>query len=141
MTNLLSSESKCLCGSVKIKASSISPKITVCHCGMCRKWGGGPALALHCGAGIEINGGDKVKVYDSSDWAERGFCVNCGAHLFYRIKGTNEYSIPAGFFPELEGVEIDVQYFSDKRPSYYCFSNKTKELTEEEVFELYAPKE
>ena len=141
MTNLLSGESKCLCGSVKIKALSISPRITACHCGMCRKWGGGPALALYCGTGVEIEGSDRVNVFDSSEWAERGFCANCGTHLFFRIKGTSEYSIPAGFFPELEGLEMEVQYFSDKRPGYYCFSNKTKELTEDEVFELYAPKE
>jgi len=141
MTNLLFDESKCLCGSVKIKASSISPNITACHCGMCRKWGGGPALALQCGKEVEIEGIDNVRVFDSSDWAERGFCAYCGTHLFYRIKGTGEYSIPAGFFPELKGLEIEVQYFSDKRPDYYCFSNKTKELTEKEVFELYAPSE
>jgi hypothetical protein len=81
-----------------------------------------------------------VHVFDSSKWAERGFCSNCGTHLFYRIKGTGEYSIPAGFFPELQGLEIEVQYFSDKRPDYYCFANKTKELTEAEVFAIYAPK-
>jgi len=108
---------------------------------MCRKWGGGPALALQCGTDLEIDGIDKVKVFDSSEWAERGFCGSCGTHLFYRIKGTGEYSVPAGFFPELSDLKIEVEYFIDKKPSYYCFSGKTKELTEKEVFALYAPEE
>jgi len=141
MNDLVSAESSCLCGSVTIKANSIKPLITACHCDMCRKWGGGPALALPCGTDVEIDGHDKVHIYDSSAWAERGFCANCGTHLFYRIKGTGEYSIPAGFFQELKGLEIEVQYFSDQRPDYYCFANKTKELTRDEVFALYAPPE
>jgi len=140
MTKLLSSESQCLCGNVKIRASSISPKVIVCHCGMCRKWGG-PALALDCGSDLEMEGSDNITVYDSSEWAERAFCSNCGTHLFYRIKETGGYSIPAGFFPDLEELEMDVQCFIDKKPSYYSFSNRTKELTEKEVFDLYAPKE
>ena len=133
--------SSCLCGSVNIKAINIDPRITACHCDMCRKWGGGPALALHCGTEVEIDGIDKVHIYDSSEWAERAFCANCGTHLFYRIKVTGEYSIPAGFFQELMCLEIEVQYFCDRRPYYYCFANKTKELTAAEVFAKYAPAE
>ena len=141
MTDTISGESSCLCGSVKIRVSTISPKITVCHCDMCRKWGGGPAMALQCGTEVEIEGSDKIHVYDSSEWAERGFCADCGTHLFYRIKGTGEYSIPAGFFSKLKGLKMDVQYFSDQRPEYYCFANKTKELTAAEVFAKYAAAE
>ena len=141
MKDFVSGESSCLCGSVRIKANSISPKITVCHCDMCRKWGGGPALALQCGAEIEIEGRDHIHTFNSSEWAERGFCANCGTHLFYKIKGTGEYSIPAGFFPELKGLKIEAQYFIDKKPDYYCFANKSKEFTRAEVFAMYAPEE
>ena len=141
MKDFVSGESSCLCGRVKIKANRIIPKITVCHCNMCRKWGGGPALALQCGTELEIEGREQIHVFDSSEWAERGFCANCGTHLFYRIKDTGEYSIPAGFFPELKGLEIEAQYFIDKKPDYYCFTNKSKEFTEAETFAMYAPEE
>lgn len=140
MKDFVSGESTCLCGSVKIIAKSINPKLTVCHCDMCRKWGGGPALALQCGTEVDIEGSNKLHIFDSSAWAERGFCSNCGTHLFYRIKGSGEYNIPAGFFPGLKELEIEVQYFSDQRPDYYCFSNKTEELTAAEVFAKFAPK-
>ena len=141
MKNFVSGESSCLCGSVKIRANNISPKITVCHCDMFRKWGGGPALALQCGTELEIEGAEQIHIFDSSEWAERGFCANCGTHLFYRIKDTGEYSIPAGFFPELQGLEMEAQYFIDKKPDYYRFANKCKEFTRAEVFAMYAPEE
>lgn len=136
----VSGESSCLCGSVKIKANRINSALSVCHCDMCRKWGG-PAMALQCGTDVKITGSDKVHTYDSSEWAERGFCINCGTHLFYRFKGTGEYNIPAGFFPEIKGVKMAVQYFIDQRPDYYCFANKTEELTAAEVFAKFAPAE
>jgi len=31
-----------------------------------------------------------------------------------------------------------MQYFSDMRPSYYCFSNETKELTTSEIMAYFA---
>lgn len=141
MNDFISGESACLCGRVKIKANRINPKIIVCHCDMCRKWSGGSAISLRCGTEVAIEGSDNVHIFDSSAWAERGFCSNCGTHLFYRIKATGEYNMPAGFFPELQGLEMEVQYFSDQRPEYLCYANKTEELTAAQVFAKFAPKE
>ncbi len=36
----------CLCGAVQIDVEVNSEEITVCHCSMCRTWGGGPALTV-----------------------------------------------------------------------------------------------
>ncbi len=33
---------------------------------------------------------------------------------------------------------MNMQYFSDKRPSYYCFSNQTNEMTEAEIMAYFA---
>ena len=133
MSDSISGVSSCLCGSVKITARKINPRFTVCHCDMCRTWGGAPFFAMQCGTDVEIEGDQKIKVYDSSPWASRGFCSDCGTHLFYRLKKTGEYNIPVGMFPNLEGLKMDMQYFSDQRPDYYCFSNKTKEMTKAEI--------
>ena len=134
-------KASCLCGSVTIIAKNISDKVGVCHCGMCRKWGGGPALAVDCGTDVEIEGEENVTVYDSSPWAERAFCSKCGTHLFYRLKEQNQYVIPAGFFQDQPNMHFEKQYFIDKKPEYYSFSNETENLTEEEVFALYASDE
>jgi hypothetical protein len=134
-----SKKTTCLCGVVKITVKKINPKFTVCHCGSCRTWGGAPFFAVQCGTNVTIEGSDKVKVYDSSSWASRGFCTECGTHLFYKFKESGEYNMPVGLFPNLEGLEMDMQYFSDLRPSYYCFANKTKEMTGAELFAKFTP--
>lgn len=131
-------EASCLCGAVTIKAENVNPKFTVCHCQSCRKWGGAPYFAVKCGNQVKIEGGDKVKMYESSSWASRGFCTECGTHLFYKFKATGDYNMSLGLFPNVEGLEMDMQYFSDMRPGYYCFSNETKEMTTEEIMAYFA---
>jgi hypothetical protein len=128
----------CLCGSVKIRVAKIDPKFTVCHCSLCRKWGGGPLFMAQCGTDVQFEGEDVVKEFDSSAWASRGFCSNCGTHLFSRFKKTGSYNMPVGLFPKIKDFEMSMQYFSDLRPSYYCFSNDTPEMTEEEIYTHFA---
>src|SRR4051794_39009432 len=36
----------CLCGSVSVSVKLEKCAFDACHCGMCRKWGGGPALTV-----------------------------------------------------------------------------------------------
>lgn len=138
MSDSISKQTSCLCGDVKITATNINPKYTVCHCETCRTWGGGPLFAVQCGTDVQFEGTKSLKEYDSSDWATRGFCSNCGTHLFYRLKKTGEYNMPVGLFPAIESLEMTMQYFSDKRPDNYCFSNKTQEMTEAEIHAYFA---
>ncbi len=129
---------KCLCGAVKVTVATVDPKFTVCHCDTCRTWGGGPFFAVQCGTEVTIESDESVKEYDSSPWASRGFCSECGTHLFYRLKKTGSYNMPVGLFPQLEGLVMNMQYFSDQRPEYYCFSNQTAEMTEAEIKAYFA---
>lgn len=127
----------CLCGSVTIEAPD-REQVSVCHCGMCRRWGGGPLLAVHVGQEIGITGADHLTVFKSSDWAERGFCA-CGTHLYYKLLTNSEYIIPAGLFQDIPQLKLDEQIFIDHKPTYYSFANATRQLTEAEVFAQYAP--
>ena len=136
--NMLSSKASCLCGAVKITANEINPKFTVCHCDSCRGWGGAPFFAVQCGTNVNIEGENNIKTYDSSSWASRGFCSECGTHLFFKFKESGDYNMPVGIFENLDGIEMDMQYFSDQRPNYYCFSNQTKELTKAEIIAYFA---
>ena len=123
----------CLCGAVSVSVSDQS-SVSACHCGMCRRWGGGPALVVPCGTGVLIANEDAVTVFRSSEWAERGFCSNCGTHLFYRVLGSGEYFIPAGLLGDDVSLEFTEQIFIDKKPAYYDFANSTEDMTEAEVF-------
>lgn len=137
---MLDAKASCLCGAVEIVANEINPKFTVCHCDSCRRWGGAPFFAVQCGTNLQIKGSDKIKLYASSSWASRGFCNDCGTHLFFKFKESGEYNMSVGAFSNLKGIEMDMQYFSDQRPSYYCFSNKTKEMTKSEIMKKFSSK-
>lgn len=129
----------CLCGAVNVSVQSVDEKLGVCHCSMCRKWGGGPLLAVDCGSGVTFEGEQNVAVYDSSLWAERGFCSQCGTHLFYRLKQKNQYIMPAGLFDNAPELTMDHQIFIDEKPDYYCFANETQNMTGAEAFAAFAP--
>ncbi|ELR63097.1 hypothetical protein C942_04111 [Photobacterium marinum] len=46
--------------------------------------------------------------------------------------------MPVGLLPHTENLEMSMQYFSDLRPEYYCFSNNTPEMTEAEIQAYFA---
>jgi len=126
----------CLCGAITVLAPDHT-QIDVCHCSMCRRWGGGPMFAMHCGAEVSFEGA-KPSTYRSSDWAERGFCPTCGTHLFYHLIENDEYILPAGLFEEDAGFEIKSQIFIDFKPGYYALANETPTMTGEEVFAQFS---
>lgn len=128
----------CLCGAVQIKAKVKSHSIGACHCAMCRKWGGGPLLAVECEDEVDFKGTEHISLFNSSDWAERGFCKQCGTHLFYRLKDSVHYAIPVGLFDAGDEWKFAEQIFIDQKPAFYSFAEKTKNLTGEEVFAQYS---
>lgn len=123
----------CLCGAVRITAKDAGNTVGACHCRMCRRWGGGPFMEIDCGTEVTFAGDENVRVFASSDWAERGFCKQCGTHLFYRLKATGNYSVPIGLFDDDAQLEFRHQVFIDERPSYYEFSNITRDMTGAEL--------
>ncbi len=139
MSDIIEGTGKCLCGAARFTAKTISTNIGACHCDMCRKWGGGPLLVVDCGTEVLFDDDNMIAVFNSSEWAERGFCKRCGTHLFYRLKDSNEYSMPVGLFDDDHTFSFNRQIFIDEKPSYYRFANETENMTGAEVFANYAP--
>lgn len=125
---------KCLCGAVEVEAPSAETSVGACHCNTCRRWGGGPLLAVNCGTDVSFTNEGEITRFQSSEWAERGFCRNCGTHLFYHLKGKDQYIMPAGLFENASGLNFDHQIFIDQKPPFYDFANTTRNMTGEEVF-------
>lgn len=134
----MSFEVTCLCTKSTMEFSKVDLKVGACHCKTCRTWGGGPLMAVDCGTDAKLSD-EGIKVYNSSAWAERGFCDVCGTHLFYRLKQNQMYIVPVGLFDE-DSLELDFdhQIFIDQKPSYFCFSNETTNKTGAEVFAEFA---
>lgn len=124
----------CLCGAVTVTAKLAQKTMGACHCSICRKWGGGPLLAAECHEGIQWQGEESISVYDSSAWAQRGFCKTCGTHLFYRLKEQPFYALPAGLLENSDSLSFEQQVFIDEKPHNYSFANPTRNLTGAELF-------
>ncbi len=141
MTTTKAISGHCLCGAIKIKVAGVNTNFGACHCDMCRRWVGGPFLAMDCGTEVSFEGEENIGVYDSSDWAERGFCKQCGSHLFYRLKQNQQTMMPPGLFEPIGDITFDHQVFIEEKPAYYDFANKTQNMTGEECFAAFAPKD
>lgn len=137
MTSRKSLRGNCLCGAVRIRSTPTSHRVVACHCDMCRKWGGGPLLAVDGGIELHIEGEEHVGIFRSSDWAERAFCQRCGSHLFYRFLATGDHEIPVGLLEDSPEWSFEEEIFVDERPAYYEFRNDTTELTGNEVMHRY----
>ncbi len=134
----LSLKGRCLCGAVGVEAKKAHRHFYACHCTMCQKWGGGPALSIECGGDVSFEGEENITTFTSSPWAERGFCRTCGTHIFFRTTENVQYYMPLGVFDNIPDITMEQQLFIDKKPPYYAFANETKNLTEADVIALYA---
>ena len=132
MSNPESLTTHCLCGDTSLTVVPKSLEIGACHCSTCRKWSGGPFLAIESEQ-VTVTG-DNVGYYDSSEWAERVFCRQCGTHLFYNLKAGHARYVPVGLFAEQQDMVLSHQIFIDSKPHYYHFAEQTTNMTGEEVF-------
>ena len=91
-------------------------------------------MAIDCGDSLLISNKSSVSQYQSSEWADRGFCSKCGTHLFYLLKSANQFHLPAGLLDIDSEYTLTHQIFIDEKPDYYSFSNETTNMTGAEVF-------
>ena len=134
MTDSITASGQCLCKKVTIHATQFAPHVDACHCEMCRKWSGSALLAVDCGSKVTFEGQQHISCFNSSEWAERGFCKHCGTHLFYKLKQNQQYIVPVGLLTIDTKLEFTTQIFIEEKPDYYDFANETKMMTGEEVF-------
>ena len=129
----------CLCGKVRFWVANRAAKAGACHCQSCRRWAGGPLIAIDCGDAVDFEDEKHIVRYRSSDWAERGFCGTCGSNLFYRLVQSGQYMMCAGAFDDQSDLELVSQVFIYEKPDYYAFANETETMTGAELFAKFAP--
>ncbi|MEM7078069.1 MAG: GFA family protein [Pseudomonadota bacterium] len=126
----MSATGKCLCGAITFVADEVETHVHACHCAMCRGWTGGPMMAAAVGS-VTFSG-DTLKRYESSLWAERGFCSECGSSLFYRLKEPEIYLLATGVFDDAEQFSVTGEIYIDEKPGGYDFAGDHPRLTGEE---------
>ncbi|MBG6141956.1 hypothetical protein IWQ51_000065 [Labrenzia sp. EL_142] len=118
----------CLCGQVTFTAEAL-PRLQACHCSMCRKWVGGPFMAVPC-TNSKFEG--PVQRYASSEGFERGFCPVCGSSIFFHPIDSDLHGIPIGLFDDPSGLPFKAEFFIDQKPDCYTFADETRKMTGEE---------
>jgi len=102
-------EGGCLCGAVRYRATAAPVRGVICHCSMCRKHSGAPALAfVHFRVeSFQWTRGEPMR-YRSSRYAERGFCARCGSTLTMHeeILG-DRVLVTVGSLDEPQRVHVD----------------------------------
>ncbi len=79
-------EGGCLCGAIRYRVSAGDiPESGYCHCRVCQRQSGAPALAWFAAAPgrLAILKG-APKIYRASDTARREFCGDCGTYIIFR---------------------------------------------------------
>ncbi len=133
----------CNCGGVKFTIKDAPENTGACHCGMCRKFSGGIYLGIQApGENVSFQSEGTLKIYASSDWAERGFCDTCGSSLFYRVTAPGphegEYHVGLGSLDDTSGITMTEEIFIDLKPAGYAFAGDTHKMTEAEMMALFA---
>jgi hypothetical protein len=126
----------CLCGAVRFTAESVETDYHACHCEMCRHWNGGPALGAKA-TGVVFSGQASLGRFASSDWAERGFCRECGASLFYYLTPADLYFIMVGTFDDQMPFVLAKETFIDEKPAGFSFAGHHPRLTKAETLAEY----
>lgn len=79
-------EGGCTCGAVRYRLRSTPYDSGYCHCTICRRCSGAPAV-VYCTvprADFELTHGT-TRTYRSTRFGERGFCGDCGTPVWMRV--------------------------------------------------------
>jgi hypothetical protein len=128
---------QCLCGAVRFEAEEVETEFSACHCDMCQQWSSGPFFSTTAGK-VRFTGEEHLTRFQSSAWAERGFCNNCGSNLFFRILKLPDYEMCIGAFDDRSGLVMTGEIFIDRKPDGYALAGKHPRLTEKEALEKYS---
>ena len=129
----------CQCGAVRFTASAPPSDVHYCHCGMCRRWAGGSPFFAVRTKSVTFSGEENITRFDSSEWAQRGFCSKCGTALFWYLKPKSAYAMSVGAFDDPTPFEVSVEIFIDRKPPGYALAGEHPRLTEAETFAKLKP--
>lgn len=119
----------CECGQVKFTLEGDLRPVVYCHCTQCRKLSGHHWAATSVPLDkITFQEDAGLKWFASSDWARRGFCGNCGAMLFYEMKGEGRISIGAGSLEDGAGLVEGKHFFVGDKGDYYKICDDLEQI-------------
>ncbi|MEM8812887.1 MAG: GFA family protein [Pseudomonadota bacterium] len=109
----------CLCGAVRFSVCGPFSEGYGCHCSQCRRQSGHfPVATCAARSDFELTETGTLSWFQSSDFARRGFCRNCGSVLFWD-DGGDQISINAGSLNAPTGLKLTHHIFVADKGDYY----------------------
>lgn len=135
-------QGRCLCGAVRFSGAPVPARgISVCHCAMCRIWGGGPYFAIRFTDGVTVQDGEALVWFASSTEGERGFCGRCGSSLFWRDPGNpRDWAVNVHTLGDGHGETIRSHIWIEDKPGFYDFADDAPRLTAAQAMARFQPK-
>jgi len=114
-------EGGCLCGAVRYRATAAPVRGVICHCPQCRRHSGASALAfVHFPARNFTWVRGAPKLYQSSEFAQRGFCADCGSTLsMHEEVLADRMLIAVGTLDEPNRVRIEDHVWTKDQISWF----------------------
>ena len=110
---------RCLCGAVAYEVNGPMSDAHACHCGQCRRQSGHYVVAASARrSDFRLTEQRGLRWYRSSDFAQRGYCGECGTPLFWDDDG-DDMSINAGSLDQPTGLTLIKHIFVDEKADYY----------------------
>lgn len=120
---------RCECGQVAFEVSQIRDNVTICHCQQCRRTSGHLWAATHAKfEDVIFTTSTGLKWFQSSEWAKRGFCQNCGSSLFYRMNEEEGIGIAAGCLEPPTNLHIGKHIFVKDKGDYYQIGDDAPQI-------------
>ena len=111
----------CLCGAVRYRVTAEPVDSAYCHCRMCQRRSGAPAVAT---AEIPVAGFSfilgKPAAYRSSPAAQRLFCRDCGTELYFTLfDDPPSLSLNIGTLDDPEAVQPIKRIWTSSQVSWF----------------------
>ena len=123
----------CLCGAVRFEVTKRPNMVPYCHCKMCQRWSGSVLASwadfrkdeFRCSKG-------RIKYYRSSDYTERGFCVDRGSSLVQRPSNGDWFAVATGSLDHSEEFVPDEHCGTESQVSWRKIADDLPRKTTEE---------
>lgn len=137
-TSTRRSTGRCTCGAVAYEAET-DGRFSICYCKMCQRWSSGVFMSAPTSGFAVTRGAEKLRAVRTSDWAERAFCADCGANIYYKADAMATPAVAFGSLDDTAGFAPRIQFFIDRKPEGLPVVPDTKTMTEAECFAAFAP--
>lgn len=123
----------CMCGAVRFTARLERETFGACHCEMCRRWTGSALLGITVPTGnLRWQGEDRIASRQTSAWAMRAWCRDCGSALFFRVTADTPYAgdteLPIGLFDDANGLTMTNEIYIDHKPDSFAYAGEGRKL-------------